>query len=350
MSELLSRIMAHSRALAVRSLAEIGCATGSYERRMRSDHRPMILTYHGVLEAISDPMLDRFCITASTFRRQLERLARRVDFVDLNGLLAARPTRRPAVLLSFDDGFRSVHEVARPILRRLGIPAIVSTVAGLVDSGRTIWSLEIDLLMLRGDLPTIEIPTNGERRRFSLQNDAARVRASQFARATAWASGGDAPLQLVADLIGQFGDDRFVRLLRDHENLQIMGAAELRDLARDGFDVAAHGYYHLGLATLSEEQVQREVGEARTRLSALVPDARIDAFCLPYGSATDSVLTRIRDTGYRACLTTEGGRVTDPWLLSRFDAGKSAAVLLRDVARSADRAANPAVLHRVSAA
>ena len=129
-----------------------------------------------------------------------------------------------------------------------------------------------------------------------------------------------------------------------------MGAAELGDLARDGFDVAAHGYYHLGLATLSEEQVQREVGEARTRLSALVPDSRIDAFCLPYGSSTDSILTRIRDTGYRACLTTEGGRVTDPWLLSRFDAGKSAAVLLRDVARSADRAANPAVLHRVSAA
>ena len=106
-------------------------------------------------------------------------------------------------------------EVALPILRRLGIPAIVSTAACLVDSGRTIWSLEIDLLMLRGDLPTIEIPTNGERRRFSLQNDAARFRASQFARTTAWASGGDAPLQLVADLIGQFGDDRLARLLRD---------------------------------------------------------------------------------------------------------------------------------------
>jgi hypothetical protein len=62
----------------------------------------------------------------------------------------------------------------------------------------------------------------------------------------------------------------------------------------------------------------------------LTPHRRILS---PYGSSTDSVLTRIRDSGYRACLTTEGGRVTDPWLLSRFDAGKSAAVLLRDVAR-----------------
>jgi peptidoglycan/xylan/chitin deacetylase (PgdA/CDA1 family) len=161
-----------------------------------------------------------------------------------------------------------------------------------------------------------------------------RESARQFARQTAWAGGGEVPLQLVDDLIRQFGPERFSRLLQSYASLRVMNATELRDLVRDGFDVAVHGYYHLGLGTLSPELVEREICEARSTLAALLPDTVIDVFCLPYGSSSPMALARVRDAGFRACLTTERGRVADPWLLPRFDAVQSTAALLRDLARS----------------
>jgi hypothetical protein len=203
MSRLLNSVIAKPRQLAARSVAQFGYGTGMYLRRLVSDPRPIILTYHGVIEATGDPVLDRFCISARTLRSQLEQLGKVVDFVDVDGLLAPTRRGRPAVLLSFDDGFRSVHQIARPILRALGIPAIVSVAAGLVDTDRTIWSLEIDVLLLAGDWDAIDVPVNGARHRFHLRNPVERERARRFARETAWAGGGDVPLQLVDDLIAQ---------------------------------------------------------------------------------------------------------------------------------------------------
>ena len=326
--------MAKPLELGARSLAQFGYQTGMYARRLVSNDRPIILTYHGVIEAAANPVLDRFCVTTRTLRNQLEQLGRFVDFVDLNGLLADTRRRRPPALVSFDDGFGTVYQIARPILRELGIPAIVSVPAGLVGTDRSVWSLEIDLLLLAGDLDAVEVPVKDGRRRFLLRNRMERERARQFARQVAWAGGGEVPLRLVDDLIRQFGSERFSRLLRSYDNLRIMNATELRDLARDGFDLAVHGYYHLGLGTLSAELVEHEVCEARSALAALLPDTTIDVFCLPYGSSSPMVLARVRDAGFRACLTTEGGRVADAWLLPRFDAAKSTAALLRDLARS----------------
>lgn len=332
---LVRRTMAGPVGFARWSLARCGYHTGMYARRLVASERPIILTYHGVIEEAGGSFLDRLSVTARTFRRQLEELGRLVEFVDVAGLLATTRSRRPRALVSFDDGFATVHRNASSILRQLGIPAIVNVPAGLVGTERTIWSLEIDLLLLASDAEAVEMGSDGERRRYPLRNRRERERARRFARRAAWAGGGDVPLAVVNDLIHQCGPERFHRLLRSHENLRIMNVRELRDLARNGFEIAAHGYYHLGLATLSAAVMEREVCEARSRLTALLPDTPIDVFCLPYGSASPSALACVRQADFRACLTTDGGRVgDDPWLLPRFDAGQAIPALLRDLARS----------------
>jgi peptidoglycan/xylan/chitin deacetylase (PgdA/CDA1 family) len=183
-------------------------------------------------------------------------------------------------------------------------------------------------------MDAIEVPVDGARRRFPLRTRLERARACQFARHTAWAGGGDVPLSLVDDLIRQYGPGRFGELLRSHDSLRVMNAIELRQLARDGFDIAVHGYYHVGLGTLSPDLVEREVCEARTALAASLPGIKLDAFCLPYGSSSPTALARVREAGFRVCMTTDGGRVSDPWLLPRFNGAQPTAALLRDLARA----------------
>lgn len=55
-----------------------------------------------------------------------------------------------SVLITFDDGHRSVLEIALPILRARGIPAAVYVVAGLLDTDAPFWWDEVEALVRNG--------------------------------------------------------------------------------------------------------------------------------------------------------------------------------------------------------
>ena len=50
---------------------------------------------------------------------------------------------RPPVLVTFDDGYRDYHDLAYPILKKLGIPALVFLVTSLMDKGQMLWTDEL---------------------------------------------------------------------------------------------------------------------------------------------------------------------------------------------------------------
>jgi peptidoglycan/xylan/chitin deacetylase (PgdA/CDA1 family) len=92
-----------------------------------------ILTYHAVTEAARPTPL---AVAPRTFAEQMRALAeagyRAVPLCRLaDGHWAELPER--AVVITFDDGYRSVLEEAAPILRNYGFTATLFLVAGLVD-------------------------------------------------------------------------------------------------------------------------------------------------------------------------------------------------------------------------
>jgi peptidoglycan/xylan/chitin deacetylase (PgdA/CDA1 family) len=83
-----------------------------------------VIVYHalGDCPAAQDPY--RMFMPIQKFRRQMEFLARRRRVVPLDEVVAGRVARgRPAVAVTFDDGYCSVLEEAVPILQRYGFPA-----------------------------------------------------------------------------------------------------------------------------------------------------------------------------------------------------------------------------------
>jgi len=91
-------------------------------------YRPM---YHTVRGDYPLPHIEHLYTphTAERFARDLDTLLQRFDPIGLDELPTAlsgeRHGRRPALLLTFDDGLREVHDVALPVLRAKGVPAIV---------------------------------------------------------------------------------------------------------------------------------------------------------------------------------------------------------------------------------
>lgn len=85
---------------------------------------PMIFMYHVLIETDTDPNL--VCVTPRRFSKQMEWLAaRELRGVAISTLLAAVQTSQEKGLvgITFDDGYRTVLEVALPVLQRHGFSA-----------------------------------------------------------------------------------------------------------------------------------------------------------------------------------------------------------------------------------
>jgi peptidoglycan/xylan/chitin deacetylase (PgdA/CDA1 family) len=108
---------------------------------LQAVRRLAVLAYHGV----DDP---------ACFRRQLGWLARTMHPVSMDDVLQAMggggslPSR--AVLLTFDDGHRSLLEAGLPLLRERGFPATAFVIGGVLDSDQPFWWTETEQLARQG--------------------------------------------------------------------------------------------------------------------------------------------------------------------------------------------------------
>lgn len=75
---------------------------------------------------------------------------------------ARNPRRlRPAILVTFDDGYRDYHDNAYPVLKDLGIPAVVFLATSFMDHGGLLWTDQVELAAHRTAVGKVELPWAG---------------------------------------------------------------------------------------------------------------------------------------------------------------------------------------------
>ena len=123
----------------------------------------LVLAYHRIGEADGQFFDDElFSATADGFRDQLRYLARHFSVLDASAVLKAMRGGRleldtPSALVTFDDGYRDNCEVALPILRELGLPAVFFIAAGYVDSPRLTWWDRVAYIVKRTERPSLAL-------------------------------------------------------------------------------------------------------------------------------------------------------------------------------------------------
>ncbi len=97
--------------------------------------RALVLGYH----AISARWPCTLAVSPQALEEQLERVVRRgYRGVTLTEMITGRQ-RGPVVVITFDDAYRSVLELAFPILERLGLPGTVFAATGHIDGTPMSW-------------------------------------------------------------------------------------------------------------------------------------------------------------------------------------------------------------------
>jgi peptidoglycan/xylan/chitin deacetylase (PgdA/CDA1 family) len=94
---------------------------------------------------------------------------------------------------------------------------------------------------------------------------------------------------------------------------------EVRELVRAGMSVGSHGLEHRPWRSVTDEELESELGEAAEIIAATTGQPVREVAC-PFGSYDRRVLTAIRHHGFDRVYTVDGGAAAKPgaWLQSRY--------------------------------
>lgn len=275
--------------------------------RLWPRQRVTVLLYHAV---ISSPLAvpDWCFLDERIFRQQLEYLARHFEVVSLHEALRRlrhRMVERPTAVLTFDDGFQSVHDVAFPILKRMGLPATVFVVTGLVGTDDTPWYCRLNRAL------GVATRRSLEWREESFPFDSAPLRGRAGAILQQRLKQLPHPMLLheLSAVVGALGDDA-QRPIPPASPYRMLGQRELQAMIASGlFEVGAHGVSHAILSLLPPAEREREIAESVAAVKRLTGQA-CRYFAYPNGQASDydrEARRLLGELGIEAALTAVGG-------------------------------------------
>lgn len=262
--------------------------------------RVPILTMHRVNDD-NDPFMP--AMPTAVFAGRMAHIARHYRVLTVEELatrLLERRVPRNALAITFDDGYRDNLTHAAPILQRLGLPATIFLVTGLIGTPHALWVDRLALAFKAAIARRVEL---GNGHVLSLATVAERLAGLQAALGHLKRLPDDERTVSVERLIADLrpSHDRPKRLMLSWDEV---GA--LRGL---GFSIGAHTVTHPILSRLTPNQVRDEVRGSKAAIEkALGVPAR--AFAYPNGQPDDyneAVTQAVWEAGFTCAVTTRRG-------------------------------------------
>jgi len=227
-----------------------------------------IITYHHVAD--HDPAYpydpNVADATPAQFRRQMEMVARYgtpIGIDDLVRALGGAPLPNNPVMVTFDDGYLSCHDVALPILRAVGVRATFFIATSFVTERRLYWWERIALLAGASRRKVVEL-VYPQRESFDLTDPHLHHKLTDIVKDTA-----DLDVErFLAELAVALDVEWTPEIETHHANQMIMTWDQVRALARAGMDVESHGRRHRVLQTLDVAGLDDELAGSRRELEA----------------------------------------------------------------------------------
>ena len=276
----------------------------------------IVLLYHRVTTLASDPEL--LAVTPENFRQQMRHLKESCHLVRFEEDWTRSP--RPAVAVTFDDGYADNTLEALPILEELGVPATFFVSTGTVGNQQEFWWDELERLVLLGEsLPGNFTLAQGSLRR-SWPTASADERQRLYRDTAALLT--DADLEVRAGVLAQLRAWRSndAGCVAGHRALSV---SELRQLAASSLvTIGAHTAHHVRLSALSPEAQREEMETSKRKLESWL-DREITTFSYPYGKRchyTGKSLELCREIGFSKAAANFPGQAhswSDPYQVPR---------------------------------
>jgi len=283
---------------------------------------PVILMYHRFSRA---PAPDR--VSEVQFEQQLCFLNAHCTVISMQelvlGLSYGRKWQPGTVVVTIDDGYRDVYEIAFPLIQRYQVPFTIFITSGFAEGRLWHWPDKLHYM-----LSMIERRTN-------------TVRLNGVAVELGGPGGlsGRAAWHLVADYCFKLSEEdcqEFVREMSSQLRIPVPDAPperyasvswdEIRRMCHAGIQIGAHSVTHARLAPLPTERIRYELVESKRMIESRI-DRECSSFAYPYGGPEDQTEIAhalVREAGYSAgCVAYFDAKLLeDRFALRRFGVGR----------------------------
>jgi peptidoglycan/xylan/chitin deacetylase (PgdA/CDA1 family) len=261
----------------------------------------IVLTYHRI--AGDAPNLGG--ISVAHFAEQMRWVREVCEPIGPDALLdGARWSRRqrPAVLVTFDDGYRSYHDYAYPILKQYDIPAAMFLITSLLDDAESLmWTDRVQWAALSTTRTSVHIPWLTDGVPIQLPDAGAKAALGSAARSHLKAVPNAVREERLDELVSTLGGGR-------PQERQMMTWDEVRrtmDLTTYG----GHTHTHPILSRLDRAGATREIVTCRDRIAAETGRSPTH-FAYPNGMPEDytrETQDLLREAGFRVAFCSSDG-------------------------------------------
>jgi hypothetical protein len=217
------------------------------------------------------------------------------------------------------------------------LPWALAVPAGLVDSGRSIWTYELRFLLREcWPFPTVEWPSANRPELPTGSVADKRCALSQLLPYLFNRADDAQRADYLERLIDRVGRAEFLGRMAADGRFNLATWSQLASLRDSGVELLSHGWHHRPQnATISRQSLVQEVADSRRVMAERLGEAPA-GFALPHGVKSPDTDDLIADAGYKFCLSSQPRRIrgdTDLANIPRFAAEYPLTVLRRHVLR-----------------
>jgi peptidoglycan/xylan/chitin deacetylase (PgdA/CDA1 family) len=288
---------------AARLFVALGLLAGLERTESRRSNVLRILAYHriGHPEAESeraDPTL--FSATPEQFAEQMQYLADHYAVLSVDDLLAALDSGRAlpprSVMITFDDGYRDFGEHAWPVLKRLGLPAVLFVPTAYLTNGQNrFWWDELYGAVFQTEARELSLPGVGF---WPMQN--AVQRSQVFLQVKSYLKTLNHRQTLTAV-------DQILQTLEvePQAGAALLGWEDVRRMSQEGLTVGPHTRTHPLLSRITLQEARQEIAGSQQDILDQVGRAW-PVFAYPSGHPDDlcvELTTVLQQEGFRLAVT-----------------------------------------------
>jgi len=204
-------------------------------------------------------------------------------------------------VLTFDDAYKGVYEIALPIMLKYGAKGTIFPVAGFIETRTAHWASQISFIVRSIKVPsTIRISTLRTSISINSQHDK------------------DAMLSYLLNILPKLDVNEIRAVINELSEYisnrdelgelferVMMNFEQLNETSELGIEVGGHGYWHVGLTCINKERLYEEIEKSLNFVNKIMKKhiCKTRTFAYPYGLYNNDVIDVLKEKGFSAAVT-----------------------------------------------
>ena len=272
-----------------------------------------ILRYHSVSDDRDQNfryLTPSIAVSPAVFESHIAFLSTNYRIVSLDDIAAwisgAISLPRPAVAITFDDGYRDNYRSAYPILKKYGATATFYVVTDAIGNAHPLWTSELRDLVYRARQSHVTLYSIGSQR-VDLSDEAAKKESIQIIGRIMRCADKKTRGVIVREM-----RDKLIGEKNGFLDEVMMSWDELREMKRGGMSIGSHTMSHPLLPAISQQEAAIEIAGSKAKIEEEL-DAPAVHFSYPNPGegvhVNEAVKTLVRHAGYLTARTSSKGSV-----------------------------------------